>query len=398
MRVLLVQNMAYVGGFGGAIRSNRIMLEQLAAHGHRCQVVALLGAGEAELDAHLDAYGGRRWAGRPGEDDVIEFDLAGVHAVTVRNGSRLVPTVRRVVAEARPDWILVPSDDPGGLALGVAFAVCPDRVVYLAHTLSHLPFGPAAHYPSAARTRLLHRAAGVVAVSRTAQDRLHRWAGLPSRLIYPQVYGTGPFPRHDGPFVTMVNPCGVKGVAILLGLADAFPRVPFLAVASWGTTPGDRRELARRPNVEVMEAVDDVEAVFARTRLLLMPSLWEETFGYTVVEAMLRGIPVLASELAGLRESTQRAASLLPVRPIERYDTRTDPARPIPVVPPQDLRPWTAELGRLLGDDDARARLGARCRAAATSFVATLDENALAAYLSDLAPAVTRWPRSARPG
>jgi hypothetical protein len=362
VRVLLVQNMPYVGGGGGAIRSNRIMLEQLAARGHHCRVVA---------PAAGSACG--------------EYDLAGVHGLAVPSGGHLVRAVPQVIAEARPDWMLVPSDDPGGLALGVAFAACPDRVVYLTHTMQQLPFGPRAYYPSAARTRLLRRAAGVVAVSRTAQAHLARWGGIAADVLYPHVYGTGPFREHAGTAVTMVNPCGVKGISVFLGLADAFARVPFLAVASWGTTAADRRALASRPNVEVMEPVDDIDLVLARTRLLLMPSLWDETFGYTAVEAMLRGVPVLASAVGGLPEATLGAAKLLPVRRIERYDTRTDPARPIPIVPPQDLAPWIGEVRRLIGDEGARLRLGREGRAAAAAFVARLDEGALADYLARLA-------------
>ena len=39
------------------------------------------------------------------------------------------------------------------------------------------------------------------------------------------------------------------------------------------------------------------------TRILLVPSLWGEAFGLVVVEAMLRGIPVLASNVGGLVEA-----------------------------------------------------------------------------------------------
>ena len=41
--------------------------------------------------------------------------------------------------------------------------------------------------------------------------------------------------------------------------------------------------------------------VFSRSKLLLMPSLWNESFGLVAAEAMLNGIPVLASNRGRFR-------------------------------------------------------------------------------------------------
>lgn len=381
MRILLAQNFPHLTGHGGAVRSNRILLEQLAGRGHDCQVVARLATPVDELRRRVRQRGGD-WLGE--RDGTYRYRVAGVSGEVVGSGARMVRQIRRTVAEFQPDWVLVPSDDPAGMVLGAALVAAPDRVVYLVHTLQQLPFGPRAFQVSEARTALVRRAAGVVAVSRAAQEYLWRWTRLPSRLIYPPVYGRGPFPVSDGDAVTMVNPCGYKGIDIFLGLADALPRTRFLAVASWGTTVADRRALARRPNVEVTDPVEDVDRVLARTGVMLVPSLWDETFGYTVVEAMLRGVPVLASAVGGLREAALGVAPLLPVRPITRYDPAADPALPVPEVPPQELAPWLAGLRRLREDPEHRSTAAARSRGAATRFVAGLDEGALERYLREL--------------
>jgi glycosyltransferase involved in cell wall biosynthesis len=382
MRILLAQNMRYLPSHGGANRSNRILLEELAARGHHCVAVGPLHATEHRLD---DAAYRARFAGVT-QDDVIVHQHHGVTVHAVTRAAALPGYVRRLAAAEAPDIILVPSDDPAQLMLAIALRAAPARVVYLVHTLQQLPFGPRTFYPSASGARLVARAAGVVAVSRAAQDYVRVHGGLDSVLIHPHVYGPGPHPALGRPghgAVTMVNPCGFKGLPILLGLADALPTTEFAAVPTWGTTAADRAELARRTNIAVVPPVDDIAEILAKTRVLLMPSLWDETFGYTAVEAMLHGVPVLAADVGGLGEAMLGVAHLLPVTPIERYE-RGD-AFPRPVLPPQDLTPWLAALRGLLDDDDHYARLAAQGRAAAGAFVAGLDAGAFERYLRELA-------------
>jgi glycosyltransferase involved in cell wall biosynthesis len=50
---------------------------------------------------------------------------------------------------------------------------------------------------------------------------------------------------------------------------------------------------------------------YATARLLLAPSLWEETWGRVVTEAHVNAIPVLASNRGGLPETTGPGGILL---------------------------------------------------------------------------------------
>ena len=95
------------------------------------------------------------------------------------------------------------------------------------------------------------------------------------------------------------------------------PHVPFGALPGWGTTREDRREMAALPNIALLPNCRDIERMLERTRVLLMPSLWYEGFGLIVMEAMLRGIPVVASDSGGLKEAKAGTGFVLPVRPIE---------------------------------------------------------------------------------
>jgi glycosyltransferase involved in cell wall biosynthesis len=388
MRILLAQNMYYLPSHGGANKSNRFMLEQLAGRGHDCFAVApltgrLTHVSMDALPSYLTARGGEilQQSSRG-----LTYEYAGVTVHGVTRGPDLPRAVRDAVTDLAPDWVLVPSDDPGMLVLS-SVRRATDRIVYLLHTLQQLPFGPRSFYPGPRARQMVEDCAGFVSVSQAAQDYLRRWAGLSSELIRPDVYTDVPVrmpdPRRQR-YVTLVNPCAYKGVDILLALADELPDVAFLAVQSWGTTSEDLAALALRPNITVQPAVDDMDQVFGRTRILLMPSLWDETFGYTAVEAMLRGIPVLCSDVGGLCEAALGVQQPIAVRPITGY-VRAGSALPQPVVPAQDTGPWKNGVRRLLIDEGAWRRSSAASRTAAEDFVSGMDQAHLERYLGGLA-------------
>jgi glycosyltransferase involved in cell wall biosynthesis len=274
--------------------------------------------------------------------------------------------------------------------LRAASQQAPGRIVYLAHTPQFFPFGPASWNPDEEGKALVAHAAAVVAIGHHMANYIQRHTGRPAAVIHPPIYGNGPFPNFgsfDHGLLTIINPCAVKGISIFLALADGLPQYEFGALPGWGTTSADRKELEARTNVTVLPNCRHIAEVMERTRLLLMPSLWYEGFGLSVMEAMLHGIPVVASDAGGLVEAKSGTGFVVPVRMIARYQpVFDDRAMPLPEIEPSDITPWADAVRTLLSDRTVYETESARSRKAALDFVSSLTAGKLEALLESLAP------------
>ena len=367
MRVLLTANASYVPPRGGATRSNLIWLDQMARAGHSCRIVCGVSGEGAELRFH-----------------------SSIAVFAVAEPARRIQVLRQQIQDFQPNWVLVSSEDLGHGLLREAQHSAPGRVVYLAHTPQFFPFGPASWNPERQGADLVAQSAGVVAIGQHMAGYIERALGRKAVVIHPPIYGSGPFPNlanFASGLITMVNPCAVKGISIFLAIAERMRDFEFGALPGWGTTRDDRRAIQRLANVRTLANAPNIEDVLSRTRVLLMPSLWYEGFGLIAMEAMLRGIPVVASDAGGLAEAKRGTGYVIPVRTIERYQPVFDEhAMPLPVVEPHDPAPWIAALEELLGDCGTYERESRASKDAAERFATGLDAGAMERYLMSLSP------------
>jgi glycosyltransferase involved in cell wall biosynthesis len=133
--------------------------------------------------------------------------------------------------------------------------------------------------------------------------------------IVPYVEKSRYVTKSGGALVTFVNPVSVKGVELAFGIAATCPELRFLFVEGWPLSVKRRRELvsriSRTSNIEYRSRVSDMRSIYRRTKVLLVPSQWEESWGRVVTESHFSAIPVLASAIGGLPESVGCGGVLL---------------------------------------------------------------------------------------
>jgi glycosyltransferase involved in cell wall biosynthesis len=136
----------------------------------------------------------------------------------------------------------------------------------------------------------------------------------PGCVVHPPVDGKRYKVTKKGSKLTLINLFERKGGLIFQQLARMLPDRDFLGVeGGYG-----KQEKAELKNVVYMENTNDAKKIYAQTKVLLMPSLYE-SYGRTAVEAMASGIPVIANSTPGLTESLGEAGIYAPIEKLDEW-------------------------------------------------------------------------------
>ena len=309
MRILFVNQRAYLPQLMGGVEQTTFDLgRQLTQMRHQTAVMCGLVRGDAtwlrnRLGSRLTRRGfpRGRYLGSPvyrGYDPRAGFE--------------------EVLADFHPDGLVIAGGTNESFELAAQSARTGLHSIYYFHDLVTLR-----------RLQTPELLAGLALVANSAytagvvREILGRECLVIPPLIDRAAYRTMSAPserRH----VTMVNPRRVKGGQTAFELAQACPDIPFVFVEAWG---GDNayvqslRAAARGlPNVTWYRPTTDMRRIYATTRILLVPSDLEETWGRVASEAHVSGIPVLARAVAALPESVGPGGMLIePQAPIGEW-------------------------------------------------------------------------------
>lgn len=391
MKLLLTMNLPYTRIFGGANKSNKSLAEEFAGKGHDVEVLAPALATPShitheQLLQELTAAGIKVRE----EEGYYRFELNGVKINAVIDAVQLRNKLIKKIQQYQPDWVLISAEDPSQTLLNAAHEAAPDKIIYLAHTPQMFPFGPESMYPGEKRTQVIGKSRLIVTISEFVAKYIKDHSGFDAFVNHPPHFGTGPYPNladFEKGYVLTMNPCSVKGIKIFTALAKAFPRVPFAVVPGWGTTPSDKKELEAIPNVTFLKNEPELDDLLKNAKILLMPTLWSEGFGMAAVDAMLRGIPVVASNHGGLTEAKLGTPYLINVNPVKKFRDQLDEnSLPVPVIEEQDLTPWKQALEELCTDRKIYMQQSALAHERSHAFINSLSVDKLEKWLLENLP------------
>ncbi|KAH0365327.1 hypothetical protein KCU65_g6089, partial [Aureobasidium melanogenum] len=266
--------------------------------------------------------------------------------------------------------------------------------VAVIHSAEQLPFGPfAGGLPGMANSPgeldLLRQLDGIWSVSTAIKDYAMKYGQLQTDFFvhHPWTYleeKTHQMPTQlhnwDKKFVGMINPCAVKGSGILLNLAKACPHLDFLVYKSWGFDRNLQHQMESLQNMTIRPSCTDMNEAWSGMKVLLVPSVWYEAWGIVVIEAHLRGIPVICSDAGALPEAMRGLDHIIPVNAIKGDRD----ANGIYVVPEQDIEPWAKTLNELMSDRVLYEKLSSEVREKTEQWLRDMDVTALDKWLVGL--------------
>jgi tyrocidine synthetase III len=391
MKILLTMNLPYTRIFGGANKSNKSLAEEFAKKGHEVLVVAPALATPSHI-THDELLKELQQAGCVviQEDGCYVFTIEGVKIHAVMNASQLRNKLVQKTLQSNPDWVFISAEDPSQTLLNAAFEAAPEKVIYLAHTPQMFPFGNESMYPGEKRTQVIGKSKLIVTISDFVADYIRSNTGFDVLVNHPPHFGQGPYPNladFNTGYVLTMNPCGVKGISIFIGLAKALPSITFAYVPGWGTTPSDRKKLEELPNIVRLTNEPDLNDLLKQAKIVLMPTLWSEGFGMATVDAMLRGIPVLASNYGGLKEAKLGTDYSVDINPIQGFTGELDEnSLPIPLLPEQNIDVWKKALVELYYNAEEYQRQSEHMYQKAHDFIASLSIDKLEQWLEKHLP------------
>jgi len=233
-------------------------------------------------------------------------------------------------------------------------------------------------------------------------DLYREKVGLISTPLEPPIdWSTVVAPTESRAFVTFVHPAPHKGLLLFARLADMLgsrrPDIPVLVVQS-GQSGGSLNaipglDFSKYPQIMAAPPVPTPADYFALTRILLVPSVWDEPFGRVAAEAMINAIPPIVGNRGSLPQvvggdffSAGGGGRVLPIPAWMTFKTTRLPEE-------HEVEPWYEAVCALWDDPVLFDSMATRARQIAEErYSEDVSRRRHVDYFSSLRPGIRSIP------
>lgn len=329
MRLLLSISESPFDPTNGAARSMRTIAEFMAAVGHevRCVATTVTKWDTPNIKPHHGNF-------RKVNYSLVDVDGTPPHAW------RKDPEYENILDDWfddtlkgwKPDLLLCYGGDPRDVARFNRARRAGVKIVFGLRNFGYVQ-----------NSQFLHAMDGIITSSQFLTDYYKRRIGIESTPLPLPIWPEDVMiaEKREPKYFAAINPTREKGSMILATVFQhlALQRrdIPLMLVGDGNTfdfTGSTLKTWQRNP-------VD----IFAQTKVLLVPSVWEEPAGRVIAEAMLNGIPPIITDRGGMKEVANYGAIVIPLDQAVTVGQRTPVSLEV-------ARPWIEAIIRLHDDAD----------------------------------------------
>jgi glycosyltransferase involved in cell wall biosynthesis len=369
VRVLLINNHCISDPTAGVTQSLRTIVEWLADEGHECRVLTTARF-EARVTFSIEEHLAERGVTLTPRDRVVHYRTGRVPVtlVVTRHNDESRPNRKETGAYLAQFESLVDAFAPDQLIACNAHSMifeAMSRARGRGITTAYAVRGYGYYHP-----KYFKDVDHAFTCSQFLTDLYREKVGLESTPLEPPIdWSTVVAPTESRAFVTFVHPARHKGLLLFARLADMLgrrrPDIPVLVVQS-GHTAGSLNSIpgvdfSAYPQIMAAPPVPVPADYFALTRVLLVPSVWEEPFGRVAAEAMINGIPPIVGNRGALPHVVGGDfAGGGGGRVMRIPEWMTDRSTRLPAE--EELEPWYEAVTSLWDDAELYRAMSARAR------------------------------------
>ncbi|WP_448564906.1 glycosyltransferase [Thalassotalea ganghwensis] len=203
--------------------------------------------------------------------------------------------------------------------------------------------------------------------------KYHQHYQEPTSVIYPPLMHSDIIAeKQERLFLTYVNPEPAKGLIVMVTLIKFLitkrPDIPLLIVEGRADSEAliaalnlAGINLAQANNIFMTSEAMTPKDIYQHAKVVLMPSVVEESAGRVAMEAMLNGIATIVSDRGALPEIAGNAAIVLPI-----------PSTLTPLsknwLTESDIQSWINEIVKLFDDSQYCHHIESRCQKYANEY------------------------------